>query len=273
MGRTRRSRRSSASRRRSTSNGARSRRWQSDIPNHPPSAKAGELQVKRRSPAIAWLALGFLGVMMLPMLRHVDHDVSGPRLRHDTANSVPLGLAQLVADASVIVVASHVQVSALATVVVVGPQPTSTGVVAEPTVPIITSGVVGTQVTVETVIKNSGSISPSQSIWFHILGLVPGSTSPAVQDAESAFPKLWPQGTDFLMFLDALPGTSDYYLPYGACGRLLLDGDTAACSDGARTVLPFMTGLSGEEFIEAVEDEVHSPSPTWTPLPTPTPWE
>lgn len=218
---------------------------------------------------LVWITIGFVGVLMMPLLAPHRNSPSTPQIFVGSGFTVlPESLARLVEHSSLIVVASYQDIVALGTEVLVTPDPTPTlgGVAAFTPPPLQVAGVVGTNLVVSSVIKSNGNVSPSQSIAYRVYGAIPASPTEIAIDLSAGFPHIWPVDTDFLVFLD---GESPYYLPYGACGRILLENDIS-CSDGDRTVLPFMTGLSAQEFIDAVEDEVEHPSSTVTPYPFPT---
>lgn len=79
------------------------------------------------------------------------------------------------------------------------------------------------------------------------------ATQVAADDA-SDFP-MGKVGEGYLFFLKANPD-STYGLHHGPFDRLIITGLTVTYSDGARTPVPFASGMTPSEFVQAVRDEV-----------------
>ena len=130
--------------------------------------------------------------------------------------------------------------------------------------------VLNTEVEVDEVLK--GDLDVDETIVYSVFGALPITSSEISADASSSFPVLWPEDTEFVLFLDKQsPEVDWYYLIAGACSRILTDQSTVSCSDGDRTVPSFMSGLSRQALIDAIVDEVEDPSSTITPRPSLTP--
>jgi len=134
-----------------------------------------------------------------------------------------------------------------------------------------------TELEIEQIIKNDGSITQSGTVRYASFGPLPTTESDVIENATSIFPFRWPQGTRFLLFLAKNPptvmammpsGLSPYVVTLGtACGRVLdrasVDETGVSCSDAERSVLPFMNGLTFQQFVDAVIAEVAAqPTPT-----------
>lgn len=185
------------------------------------------------------------------------------------ASYVP-SFAELVADTSAIVIANYSSVSNLGSVMLAAPIPTPTGVYNFLPAPQPSANMIGTSVLVKGIIKNNGDISLNQTLIYENFGTVPSAPTALAINAGSHFPIVWPSNTQFMLFLDEVDDESGhYYIPYGRCGRVLTnEEETVSCSDAARTVLDFMADMSKTDFINAVTDEMNTPSPTKTNLPT-----
>ena len=121
--------------------------------------------------------------------------------------------------------------------------------------------VLNTEVEIDEVLK--GDLEVDDSIVYSVFAELPVTSAEINADASSEFPVLWPTNTEFVLFLGKeFPEAKWYYVVSGACGRILTDQSTVSCSDGARTVSSFMTGLSRQVLIDAILDEVEDPSAT-----------
>ena len=109
---------------------------------------------------------------------------------------------------------------------------------------------------VDEVLKDNGDVEINDHVSYRIFGTLPVGSSEESDDAASKFPILWPLDTEFILFMDREEGKAHYYIPWSECGRVLTDGESVTCSDGDRSALGFMDGLSREDFIEAVVEEV-----------------
>lgn len=182
----------------------------------------------------------------------------------DTGDRIlPLSLARLVETSSAIVVARYVDISETGSI--------SMATAATSDLPDLTVPLLETEVVVDEVIKDDGDIDEDDYITYGALGDIPTSSTEVALDASADFPLLWTSDTEFILFLNREAGLTRYYIPYSACGRIVTDESTVACSDGARTVPAFLDGVSREDLIDAISDEVNSPSSTATPFPTVTP--
>ena len=178
-------------------------------------------------------------------------------------------LARLVEHSSAIVVVSHKTVSDQGVLVLSTPDPTPANTIDYVAPPVDEVELASVRVVVDNVLKNDGSLTETQAITYTMIGRAPMNQNEIDEDADAWLPLSWPVDTEFILFLDKETGESDYYIPYGACGRIM-DGVTSGvtCSDPDRTVLSYMTGVSWNDFIDDIEDEVDSPSNTPTPFPT-----
>ncbi len=183
-------------------------------------------------------------------------------------------LADLVSSASAIVVAAYQQAESAGTAVLLSAVPTPTGSVTNYTPPPpLTTGLVETELVVSAIIKNDGTLTVGQSITYGAHGTFPVAQEDVELDAQSEWPIVWEEGTEFVLFLDEGSQTGEYGVPFGPCGQILTvsTDNLISCSDAARTVLPFMSGLSKAAFISTIESELTQPSGTATWIPTPTP--
>lgn len=227
-----------------------------------------------------WFVIGLLAAVVTMILVTTNRrsrvervDTGGGGYVYGGLSATAPSLAELVANASAIVVASYDSISELRTETITSPEPTPTGASASVFTPgpQVVAHVIGTSLVVDSIIKNDGNLVTSQEIVYETFGKIPVTQSEIDYDVIAKMPVVWPEDTEFILFLEELPGESgNYYVPWSEYGRVLTDGDVT-CSDGARTVADFMVGMSKQEFIEAVEDEMNSPSPTETDFPTETP--
>lgn len=126
-----------------------------------------------------------------------------------------------------------------------------------------------TVVEVDAVIKSGGLITAGQRITLFEPGHVPVTAEALSIDAASFYPYVWPAGSEFVWFL-AVDPDGRWYPPDYPCGRILTDATQVSCSDGARTVPAWMSGMDTDDLVAAVMAEVNSPSPTSTYSPWPT---
>jgi hypothetical protein len=82
----------------------------------------------------------------------------------------------------------------------------------------------------------------------------PPATQVIATDEASEYP-FGQEGDYRLFFLSKNPDGETYSVRYGPCGRLAVDDTEATCSDGDRTQLAFMEGVSVANFVHAVETE------------------
>lgn len=215
-----------------------------------------------------WFLIGIAASSIGYIVAKDSSQPSAPHRGDANGGMAPESLARLVEFTDAIVVASYQSVSSLGMITLAPPLPTPTDMLLDYTPsPPNEIGLVSTSLTIDSIIKNDGNLTINQSVTYDSYGSVPTETQLTI-DEESSFPIVWPEDTQFILFLKAWPNASGhYYLPYGACGRVLT---TVTCSDGDRFVPAFMTGLSKNQFVSAVTDEVNTPSSTATYLPTDT---
>jgi hypothetical protein len=207
--------------------------------------------------AVAFLA----GIFFLVMFINPGSQSSG--LDQAMSITTPDSLAKFVEASSAIVIARYVEAT---------DQPTVTFATALPSGgPADEMPLVHTEFVVDEVLKGDGDVEVNDHVYEGSSARVPVGLSETSEDAASGYPVLWPVDTEFILFLNREEGSTVYYTPWGTCGRVLTDGESVTCSDGDRTVLDFMTGLSREDYIEAIVEEVENPSDTPTPWPSFTP--
>ena len=217
------------------------------------------------------LTLGVIGTTVSQQRYQSSPEEHSPA----SADVVPKSVAEMVQYSEAIVIASYHSLSDLGVVTMGAPNPTPTGVNYDPPDPISEFGIVGTNLTVDAIIKNDGNLYTNQTVVHKRSGYIPVTSPQATVDASSEMPIVWPYDTEFILFLNPLPNDSAYYLAFNACGRVIAVTETVgggvACSDAARTVPAFMSGMSKQQFIDAVATEVSNPSPSDTPYPTDAP--
>jgi hypothetical protein len=175
----------------------------------------------------------------------------------------PRTLAHLVARSEAIVLGRYIEIEFVGTEVAMTPVPNSTPPDLE-----ISLRVSHVTFHVDQVLKTDGVISADSDIPVRRYGKFPTSSSDIATDAASGFRMIWPEDTEFILFMDRMPN-SDYEVISDHCGWQLVDGNKVTCTNGS--VLPFFDGVDGDEAIELIEEEVGSPSPTETALPTSSP--
>ena len=164
---------------------------------------------------------------------------------------LPRSLASLVRASEVIVVAEYDEISDAGSVTLFVIATPATPVTPGPPGP-LTMTLLKTQLTVGSILKSDGIVR----------------TTEHEDDADSDWPHVWPVDTEFILFMKKRAGYDTHTISWGWCGRILTGGTEVTCSDGDRTVLPFMSGVDRDEFIAAIQTEVASPSDTGTPWPT-----
>jgi hypothetical protein len=181
---------------------------------------------------------------------------------------VPASVEHLVADAEAIVVARYVGASDAGNQVLTTPEPTPSPGASPPAVrlPTVVAPLVHSSMVVDQIIRNDGSLTVNDTISLQSYGRVPISATETAADAASLMPVIWPNDTEFVLFLRKA-GASKWWIPYGADGRILTSGNQVTCSDSARTVYAFMQGLDRDQFIDAVATAavLVTPYPTAAP--------
>jgi hypothetical protein len=100
-----------------------------------------------------------------------------------------------------------------------------------------------------------GIVATPGALKVRMLGDPPSGANPVATDNASDYPI--GQENDYrLFFLTRNPDNTTYGLRHGPCSRLTLDGAEVTCSDGARTQLPFMQGLTVQQFTDTIATEV-----------------
>ena len=180
---------------------------------------------------------------------------------------LPDSLAELVRDSEAIVVAEYSEISDAGeiTLLVIPTPPTPI----TPGPAVVTTTLLVTELTVESILKSDGEVTTTENITYTMGGPLPSGTAEHEDDADLDWPHVWPEDTEFIMFITRREG-GNYIVSGGWCGRILTGGSEVTCSDGDRTVMPFMSGVDRDDFISAIQTEVASPSDTETPYPWPT---
>ena len=189
----------------------------------------------------------------------------------------PESLARMVEDSPIIVIASHGSVVDLGFHSLQTPLPLELVTPGAILPPVPGWDVAETTVTVKTVLKGHDAVAPEESISYQTAGSVPKGRAARKRDSQGPSPLMWPQGTEFILFLDQSKDDPQYhYVSYGRCGRVLTSGDTVTCSDAYRTRLIFMDDVGRDDFIAAIKAEIANPSdlptefPFWKPAPSAT---
>jgi hypothetical protein len=105
------------------------------------------------------------------------------------------------------------------------------------------------------VILDDGTIGAEDDVILRMPGLIPPTGAPQTRDDASWYP-MGHEGDFRMFFLDLLPDGAAYSLRHGPCSRVIMDEAYVHCSDGDKTTLPFMDGLTPSEFIDLVREEL-----------------
>jgi hypothetical protein len=105
------------------------------------------------------------------------------------------------------------------------------------------------------VILDDGTIQAEEDVILRMPGLTPAAGTPRSLDSASWYP-MGETGDYRMFFLHALPDGAAYSLRHGPCSRVRMDETFVTCSDGDKTTLPFMEGVTPAEFVTMVEDEL-----------------
>ncbi len=224
----------------------------------------------------AGIVMGLLSFVAVIMLRQSatdqnSRDEASGRMEGSGVAYLP-SFSELVASTSAIVLVTQSDVFSLGTIPPASSPPTPTGAyILPPPAPL--AALMGVSAVVRYVFKSDGNLSTNQTIIYETFGVVPVTQRQIAFDGSSRFPVLWPEDTEFILFVDELGGESEnYYIPFGPCGRVLTaEAATVSCSDSLRTVPSYMEGMSKSAFVGAVVNEINTPGPTSTDIPTDTP--
>lgn len=102
------------------------------------------------------------------------------------------------------------------------------------------------------IIKDDAPSNPL--ILRRLRSLLSNATQVAV-DIVSDYP-MGQVGEEYLFFLNTNPD-STYGLRHGPWDRLIISGEEVTYSDGDQTPVPFASGMTPSEFVQAVRDEVN----------------
>lgn len=120
------------------------------------------------------------------------------------------------------------------------------------------------RIDVEQIVLDDGTLARGGKLVINVLGSPSANPGELATQQASWYP-MGNVGERYLFFLHRdewmFPSNGDYMVTWGPYGRLLVSAAPITYSDGARTPVPFATGMSSQQFIDVVVAEVESQYP------------
>jgi hypothetical protein len=115
------------------------------------------------------------------------------------------------------------------------------------------------RIDVEQIVLDDGTLARGGKLVINVLGNPPANPGELATQQAGWYP-MGNVGERYLFFLHRdewmFPSNGDYVMTWGPYGRLLVSAAPITYSDGARTPVPFATGMSPQQFIDVVVAEV-----------------